>query len=126
MKAVVRLMLIFFLLLSVSTSTHAENITTDIYFNRAGTKIVSGIANVATGCMELPKNLAIWNEKDDQIVIGTINGLLWGMFHTVGRTANGAVDFATFWLPTYPIPDPVFIWEDFWKETDYLGWRMAR
>ena len=60
MKAVAR-----FVILSLSfvlTSTHAENITADIYFNRAGTKIVSGIANVATGWMELPKNLAIWNE----------------------------------------------------------------
>lgn len=126
MKTISRMAIVFLLLPLFAPAAHAENITPDIYFNRAGTKIVSGIANAATGWMELPKNLAIWNEKDDQIVIGTIDGLLWGMFHTAARTANGAIDLATFWLPTYPSPNPVFIWEDFWKETEYLGWRMAR
>jgi hypothetical protein len=33
-----------------------EEISNRVYVNRAGTKIVSGIANIATGWMELPKN----------------------------------------------------------------------
>lgn len=104
----------------------SEDITAEIYFSRAGMKILSGVANVATGWMELPKNISIWSQRDSNPLIGVTEGTLWGIYHTVGRTANGAVDFLTFWLPTYPIPNPVFVWDDFSKETDYLGWRMGR
>lgn len=103
-----------------------EEITTDVYFNRAGTKILSGVANVATGWMELPKNIALWGQRDQNALIGITEGMLWGVFHTVGRTGNGALDLVTFWLPTYPIPDPLFIWDDFSKESEYYGWRMGR
>ncbi|MBS0425368.1 MAG: exosortase system-associated protein, TIGR04073 family [Proteobacteria bacterium] len=104
----------------------SEDITADIYFSRAGMKILSGVANVATGWLELPKNIAIWTQRDSNPLIGVTEGALWGIYHTVGRTGNGAVDFITFWLPTYPIPNPPFIWDDFSKESDYLGWRMGR
>ena len=103
-----------------------EEISGRIYVNRAGTKIVSGIANVATGWMELPKNINLWSQRDGNAVIGAAEGLLWGVFHTAGRTGSGALDLATFWLPTYPTPDPLFVWEDFSKDSDYIGWRMAR
>ncbi|SEF98456.1 exosortase system-associated protein, TIGR04073 family [Nitrosomonas ureae] len=103
-----------------------EEISSRVYVKRAGTKIVSGIANVATGWMELPKNINLWSQRDSNAVIGAAEGLLWGIFHTAGRTGSGALDLATFWLPTYPTPDPLFVWEDFSKDSDYIGWRMAR
>jgi len=103
-----------------------EEISSRIYVNRAGTKIVSGIANVATGWMELPKNINLWSQRDSNTAIGAAEGLLWGIFHTAGRTGSGVLDLATFWLPTYPTPDPLFVWEDFSKDSDYIGWRMAR
>ncbi len=103
-----------------------EGITSNVYFSRAGTKIISGVTNVATGWMELPKNIILWGQRDKNVVIGGAEGLLWGIFHTVSRTGNGALDLVTFWLPTYPAPDPLFIWDDFSKDSDYIGWRMAR
>lgn len=103
-----------------------EEVTADVYLSRAGMKILSGVANAATGWMELPKNLGLWSEKNDSILVGVPEGLLWGIYHTAARTGSGVADFATFWLPTYPTPDPVFVWEDFSKESDYYGWRMAR
>lgn len=117
-----------FLLCSVF-SLHAqasEEITADIYANRAGVKILSGVTNAATGWMELPKNIALWSQKNDSILIGFPEGLLWGLYHAAGRTASGVLDFATFWLPTYPTPEPLFVWDDFSKESDYYGFRMAR
>lgn len=127
MKITTKLASILALLLLFSPPARAsEDITADIYFSRAGMKILSGVANVATGWMELPKNIAIWTQRDSNPLIGVTEGLLWGIYHTVGRTGNGAVDFLTFWLPTYPIPNPVFVWDDFSKESDYLGWRIGR
>lgn len=127
MRAIAKLvfpLIIFFI--SLSPVQASEEITSEIYFSRAGMKILSGVANVATGWMELPKNIAIWSQRDQNALIGVTEGTLWGIYHTVGRTGNGALDLITFWLPTYPIPNPPFIWDDFSKESDYLGWRMGR
>ncbi|MDP3281103.1 MAG: exosortase system-associated protein, TIGR04073 family, partial [Nitrosomonas sp.] len=95
-------------------------------FSRAGMKILSGVANVATGWMELPKNISIWNQKNNNMLSDFTEGVLWGVVHTAGRTASGAVDLATFWLPTFPTPSPIFVWDDFSKESDYYGFRMGR
>jgi len=103
-----------------------EEITANVYFSRAGMKILSGVANVATGWMELPKNIVLWCQKDNSILVGFPEGVLWGIVHTASRTGSGALDLATFWLPTFPSPDPLFIWDDFSQESDYYGWRMGR
>ena len=127
MHIISKFALLVVLSLLFSFQAHArETITTDVYFNRAGTKILSGVANVATGWMELPKNISLWNQRDQKALIGITEGLVGGVFHTVGRTGNGALDLVTFWLPTYPIPDPLFVWDDFSKESEYHGWRMGR
>lgn len=104
----------------------SEQITADIYFNRAGIKMLSGIANMATGWMELPKNIILWNQKDNSALVGVPEGMLWGIVHTASRTASGAFDVATFWLPTFPTPSPLFIWDDFSQDSDYYGFRMGR
>jgi|CXWL01.1.fsa_nt_gi putative exosortase-associated protein (TIGR04073 family) len=127
MKSISRLALILFMLFLFSSQAQAnEDITTDVYFSRAGMKILSGVANVATGWMELPKNISIWNQKNNNILSDFTEGVLWGIVHTAGRTASGAVDLATFWLPTFPTPSPTFVWDDFSKESDYYGFRMGR
>lgn len=119
------------LILSITVlfSSHAqarEDITADVYLSRAGTKILSGIANVATGWMELPKNISLWNQKDDNVLIGTAEGLLWGIVHTASRTGSGAIDLVTFWLPTFPTPEPLLVWDNFSRESEYYAFRMGR
>ena len=128
MDKTIRFGLLLSLLLIFSSSVQAtEAITSDVYLSRAGTKILSGTANIALGWLELPKNLSLWSEKGSiNPLVGFAEGLLWGIFHTVARTASGAIDLATFWLPTYPIPDPPFVLEDFSRQSDYYGFRMAR
>lgn len=121
------LILIMSLLLLFSSQAQAtEEMTSRIYFNRAGMKILSGVANIATGWMELPKNIILWRQKDENVLIEFIEGVMMGVYHTASRTASGAADLATFWLPTFPSPNPVFIWEDFSQQSDYFGWRMGR
>ena len=127
MRSISRLALLISMLFLFSSQAQAdEAITTDVYFSRAGMKILSGVANVATGWMELPKNISIWNQKNNNILSDFTEGVLWGVVHTAGRTASGAVDLATFWLPTFPTPSPTFVWDDFSKESDYYGFRMGR
>lgn len=127
MKIIKQLVLGMLLCFIFSSQVQAmEEISSRVYVNRAGTKIVSGIANITTGWMELPKNINLWSQRDSNAVIGAAEGLLWGVFHTAGRTGSGVLDFATFWLPTYPTPEPLFVWDDFSQDSDYIGWRMAR
>lgn len=119
------LMLSMLLLLSSPAKAY-EEITEEIYFNRAGMKILSGVANVTTGWMELPKNIILWNQKENSILVGLPEGVVRGIVHTASRTGSGALDLATFWLPTFPSPNPPFIWDDFSQESEYQGFRMGR
>lgn len=114
------------LLFSVSQVHASEEITPNIYMNRAGTKILSGVINVATGWLELPKNISLWNQKEENILQGTSGGILWGIVHTASRTASGAIDLVTFWIPTFPIPEPLLVFDNFSKESEYHAFRMGR
>lgn len=114
------------LLFSVSQVHASEEITPNIYMNRAGTKILSGVINVATGWLELPKNISLWNQKEENILQGTAGGILWGIVHTASRTASGAIDLVTFWIPTFPIPEPLLVFDNFSKESEYHAFRMGR
>lgn len=122
---------VFVLMLSMlflfpSQAKANEEITAEIYFNRAGMKIISGVANVTTGWVELPKNIILWSQKENSLLIGLPEGVLRGIVHTASRTGSGALDIATFWLPTFPSPSPPFIWDDFSQESEYHGFRMGK
>jgi putative exosortase-associated protein (TIGR04073 family) len=118
--------MLFMLFLFSSQAKANEEITAEIYFSRAGMKILSGVANVATGWVELPKNIILWGQKGNNKLVGYTEGVLRGIVHTASRTGSGALDLATFWLPTFPTPTPQFIWDDFSQESDYHGFRMGR
>ena len=127
MRAITRLALMLSMLFLFSSQVQAsEEITANVYFSRAGMKILSGVTNVATGWMELPKNIVLWCQKDNSILVGFPEGMLMGIYHTAGRTGSGVLDLATFWLPTFPTPNPLFIWDNFSEESDYYGFRVGR
>ncbi|MCB1986710.1 MAG: exosortase system-associated protein, TIGR04073 family [Burkholderiales bacterium] len=117
------LLTVFFLMSSQAYAD--EDITAEIYFTRAGMKIVSGVANVATGWMELPKNISLWSKREPNEFVAITEGVLRGVVHTASRTGSGVLDFATFWLPTFPTPTPLFIWEDFSQESKYYAFRTG-
>jgi putative exosortase-associated protein (TIGR04073 family) len=88
------------------------------YGERVGEKVVSGFANLATGWLEMPKNVInVTNQSN--IFYGFTGGLAKGMIHTAGRMGVGIADLVTFPIPTKPIAYPLYIWEDFDVDTAY-------
>ncbi|MCB1934970.1 MAG: exosortase system-associated protein, TIGR04073 family [Nitrosomonas sp.] len=117
------LLLVF---LAFSAQVNADDqITTEVYFDRAGLKLGSGVVNVFTGWMELPKNIGMWRQKNESEWVGVTEGVLRGLIHTASRTASGAVDVITFWLPTFPTPSPLFVWDDYSVESEYQAFRTG-
>lgn len=113
-KIAIRLSLVF----SIFFFFTSHAIASDSYINTSGERFVSGVANAATGWVELPKNIVLTGQKDGPIYGGTV-GLAMGIMHTVGRSIVGALDAATFWVPLKPSVNPPYIWEDFSRETTY-------
>jgi putative exosortase-associated protein (TIGR04073 family) len=81
-------------------------------------KLGAGLANLALGWLEIPKNM-IATANQTNVLFGISGGLLKGILHTAGRTLAGAADLLTFPLPTRPIVQPEFIWQRFGTETHY-------
>ncbi len=88
------------------------------YLDKVGGKLENGIANAVGGFIEIPKTVIIMSRNDGP-VYGVTVGLLAGIVHALGRTVYGAVDMATFMIPTKPLVDPDYIWNDFDRMTTY-------
>lgn len=115
-KALLILSALFFFSPPAAMAGHSAK--TESYAAEAGEKLGNGIANVATGFLELPKTM-ILTSRSEGPAYGMTIGLLTGVLHTVGRTLFGVVDVATFLFPTGTSVKPEVIWEDFNKETTY-------
>jgi len=88
------------------------------YGSQVGDKALSGFTNLTTAILEIPKNI-INTTNNSNIILGSIGGLAKGMVHTVGRMMTGLADLVTAPIPTKPIVQPVYIWEDFDVDTIY-------
>lgn len=93
------------------------------YPDKIGEKLGMGIANVVTGFVEIPKTMIVTGKREGA-TYGVTAGFFTGIVHAIGRTLSGAVDIATFYVPTTPIVRPPYIWEDFNRETTYHAWRI--
>ncbi len=82
--------------------------------NGMGNKAGRGIANVATGWLELPKQIYV-TSKEGGAVKGIFLGPLKGIGMTVVRTLAGAGELATFFIPYPgfydPFIEPKYVWE---------------
>lgn len=106
------------LLLSSLVFFSPQMVMAESYPTKAGGKMLNGITNVATGIMELPKTV-IMVSRSEGVAYGATAGFMMGVVQMAGRTLHGALDVATFWIPTKPLVTPDYIWEDFNKETSY-------
>jgi putative exosortase-associated protein (TIGR04073 family) len=93
------------------------------YPTKVGEKLGNGIANVVTGVVEIPKTMIVTGHKKGA-TYGLTAGFFTGLVHTVGRTVSGAIDIATFLVPTTPFVKPNYIWDDFDRETTYTAPKM--
>ncbi|SDH22416.1 exosortase system-associated protein, TIGR04073 family [Nitrosomonas sp. Nm132] len=90
---------------------------------KVGEKLANGVANAVTGVVEIPKTMMITG-RNKGATYGMTAGFFIGIVHTLGRSLTGALDIATFLVPTTPIVNPAYIWDDFNRETTYTAWRM--
>lgn len=84
----------------------------DSYPENVVRKFENGAANAVSGFMEIPKNVMIASREEGPLY-GMTFGLVAGILHTVGRTLYGILDMATFMIPTQPMVEPEYIWNDF-------------
>lgn len=92
--------------------------TASTYPARMGLKLGNGLANAVTGVAEIPKTIMVSNRSHGAAYAASA-GFVTGLFNMLGRTLSGALDIATFMIPTKPIVEPDFIWQNFNKETTY-------
>jgi|GEM_PF-400700 len=90
----------------------------DDYGSQAAAKFSRGIINLATGWLEVPKNISNESQKSNAGV-GLTYGTVKGSVHTAGRSAAGALDVATFYVPSPSIVHSEHVWDDFDRETTY-------
>ena len=88
------------------------------YGQTVGRKLLSGFGNLTTAVAEIPKNIIIVNNESN-IIWGLAGGSFKGLLQMIGRMGVGAADLLTAPIPTYPIVDPAFVWDDFYAETTY-------
>ena len=88
------------------------------YAADTGAKFTRGLANTATGWGEIPKNIA--NEsRNSNAFVGFTYGTVKGAAHTVGRTVVGAIDLATFFVPSGEFVHSTYVWEKTRDNTTY-------
>ena len=93
---------------------------------KVGEKLGAGLANVATGFVEIPKTIYVTG-KENGAFYGATAGFMTGMMHMMGRTLFGAMDLVTFMIPTQPLVRTEYVWQNFSKETTYsTNWQMRR
>ena len=119
MKKIFRSLLVLSALCFLSPQVALANgATGESYPEKVGEKLGTGIVNVVTGFVEIPKNMVI-ESNENGVAYGVTIGFITGIVHSVGRTLTGALDIATFMIPTKPLIDPDLIWKDFNKKTGY-------
>ncbi|NOR68767.1 MAG: exosortase system-associated protein, TIGR04073 family [Methylomarinum sp.] len=88
------------------------------YGSQVGHKALNGFTNMTTSILEIPKNI-INTTNDSNVAYGFVGGLAKGILNTVGRMMAGLTDFVTAPIPTKPIVQPVYIWDDYDVDSTY-------
>ncbi len=90
------------------------------YLSGVGSKFSQGLANTATGFIELPKNI-INISHEQNVFVGLSWGVLRGVFETVSRTTVGAAELITSPIPTGAFITPNYVWHRFSEDSRYFG-----
>ncbi|MCH7504438.1 exosortase system-associated protein, TIGR04073 family [PVC group bacterium] len=91
----------------------------DAWAQNAGSKLLRGVANIATGWIEIPKQM-YQTSVDHNPLLGLTWGTVKGVGYGVGRTLVGVYDTVTFPIPIpsdyEPVVEPEYV---FSPESDY-------
>ncbi len=103
--------------LLVSQAANAEE---QSYLSNFTSKINQGIFNIATGFIEIPKNI-VNISHDQNILVGLSWGTLRGVAHAVSRTVVGSVELLSSPIPSDEFISPPYVWERFSEDSRYFG-----
>ncbi len=78
-------------------------------------KLARGVANIATGWLELPKQIYLTSQEEGA-ASGAIFGTLRGIGMALVRTGSGIGEAATFMVPYPGFFDPYFEPDYVWKK----------
>lgn len=116
MKKSVKLLAMSVLILCIAAVALPAFAQEGSIIEKMGKKLGRGIVNVATGWVELPKNIYDTSVETNNPLMGITYGTLKGVGMTVVRTGAGAYDTATFLFPVpkdyQPILQPEFVFEE--------------
>ncbi|CAD6873540.1 exosortase system-associated protein, TIGR04073 family [Methylomonas fluvii] len=91
---------------------------TETYGETFGRKLTTGLANIATSSLEIPKNIILINNQSN-VIYGFIGGTFKGLLNMGGRIGVGVLDLVSSPIPTQPIVHPLYVWDNFNAETTY-------
>ncbi|OQW79232.1 MAG: hypothetical protein BVN35_02525 [Proteobacteria bacterium ST_bin11] len=102
--------------LLTSLPTQAEE--TESYGETFGRKLTTGLANITTSALEIPKNIVLINNQSN-VIYGFVGGTFKGLLNMGGRIGVGVLDLVSSPIPTQPIVHPLYVWDNFDAETTY-------
>ena len=88
------------------------------YSEKIADKGLNALANLTTASLEIPKSV-IKTMNQSNFFYGWLGGFIKGIVNMLGRTGCGVSDLVTLPIPTQSIISPLYIWDDFDKETTY-------
>ncbi len=88
------------------------------YGSQVGDKFSRGLGNTVAGWVEIPRNI-VSESRASNPAVGLTWGTVKGAFHAVGRTAVGATELGTFYVPSDEIVHPTYAWSTPYRETTY-------
>ncbi len=103
---------------TAKNTTYTDSTELPTYGQVVGTKTLSSLVNLTLGWIEIPKNIRN-TTNESNIFFGVFGGGVKGIINTAGRFGVGLADLLTFPLPTKPIANPIYVWDDFNVDTVY-------
>ena len=103
---------------TAENTTYTGSAELPSYGKVVGTKTLSSLTNLTLGWIEIPKNI-INTTNESNIFFGIFGGGFKGLVNTAGRLGVGLADLLTFPLPTKPIANPIYVWDNFDVDTQY-------
>jgi putative exosortase-associated protein (TIGR04073 family) len=86
------------------------------YGEKVGDKVLHGTVNIITSPLELPRSIINnTNAEGSNIFFGLVGGVIEGTINIVGRTTTGISDLVLAPIPTKPIVQSNYVWDDFYQ-----------
>ncbi len=92
------------------------------YNDKIARKALNGFVNIPTAPLEIPKSIIRnTNAEGSNIFYGVVGGVIEGSLNALGRALTGVFDVATFPLPTKPVVQSQYVWDDFFETRTMYG-----